>query len=42
VKRGGSNDLTNLVTACRPCNLSKGPKTLKEWRAFQAERQRAL
>lgn len=29
--RGGSNALTNLATACRPCNLSKGPKTLEEW-----------
>lgn len=32
VIRGGSNDLENLVTACRPCNRSKGSKTLAEWR----------
>jgi hypothetical protein len=34
--RGGSNALSNLATACRPCNLSKGSKTLEEWRAFHA------
>lgn len=26
--RGGSDDVSNLVTACRPCNLRKGSKTL--------------
>jgi hypothetical protein len=31
LSRGGSNALTNITTACRPCNLSKGPKTLEEW-----------
>lgn len=29
---GGSNDIGNLVTACATCNLSKGPKSLQEWR----------
>jgi hypothetical protein len=41
LSRGGSNALTNLATACRPCNLSKGWKTFAEWRsrrAVQAER----
>jgi hypothetical protein len=33
LSRGGSNAFANLATACRPCNVSKGPKTLKEWRA---------
>lgn len=28
-KRGGSNDLENLVTACDVCNMMKGP--WKEW-----------
>jgi hypothetical protein len=28
---GGSNALTNLATACRPCNLSKASSTLEEW-----------
>jgi hypothetical protein len=32
LSRGGSNAFANLATACRPCNVSKGPKTLKEWR----------
>jgi hypothetical protein len=31
VSRGGSNDMENLATACRQCNLSKGAKTLEEW-----------
>lgn len=31
VSRGGSNDLSNLVTACKACNLSKGSKLLEEW-----------
>jgi 5-methylcytosine-specific restriction endonuclease McrA len=30
--RGGSNAFSNLVAACKPCNLSKGAKTFKEWR----------
>ena len=33
LSRGGSNAFANLATACRPCNVSKGSKTLKEWRA---------
>ena len=36
LSRGGSNALTNLATACRPCNLSKGSSTLEEWRARRA------
>ena len=31
LSRGGSNALANIATACRPCNLSKGSKTAKEW-----------
>lgn len=31
VSRGGSNDLSNLATACRKCNLSKHDKTPEEW-----------
>ncbi len=31
VARGGSTALENLVTACGPCNLSKGPKTADCW-----------
>jgi hypothetical protein len=29
--RGGSDDLSNLVAACAPCNLSKGARTPAEW-----------
>ena len=31
LSRGGSNAFFNLATACRPCNLSKGSKTLEDW-----------
>lgn len=33
ISRGGRNDLSNLATACRPCNSSKGDKTPEEWRS---------
>lgn len=29
--RGGSNESSNLVTACRACNSSKGDKLTTEW-----------
>jgi 5-methylcytosine-specific restriction endonuclease McrA len=29
--RGGTDDDDNLVTACKPCNSSKGAQTLEEW-----------
>lgn len=32
LSRGGSNNLPNLVTACLPCNISKGDRTPEEWR----------
>lgn len=32
VSKGGATTLENLVTACRPCNRSKGAKSLSEWR----------
>lgn len=31
VSRGGSNELTNLVTACFSCNRSKHNRTPEEW-----------
>lgn len=37
LKHGGSNAFNNLSTACRACNLSKGSKTVQEWRAFLLE-----
>lgn len=33
VSRGGSNELSNLVAACRPCNRRKRAKTPAEWLA---------
>ena len=36
LSRGGSNAFVNLATACRPCNLSKGSKTVDEWRAARS------
>ena len=30
--KGGSDELTNLVTACQFCNISKGTKSVDEWR----------
>lgn len=35
--RGGSNDISNLVPACSPCNESKGRRTLEEWRGQHAD-----
>ncbi len=32
LSRGGSNDLSNLVIACQPCNGSKHNKLISEWR----------
>jgi 5-methylcytosine-specific restriction endonuclease McrA len=32
VALGGSHDIANLVTSCAACNLSKGSKTVAEWR----------
>ena len=32
VSRGGSNDDSNLATACKSCNRDKSDKTLEEWR----------
>lgn len=32
LSRGGSNHVANLATARAACNISKGAKTLEEWR----------
>jgi HNH endonuclease len=37
ISRGGSNDESNLVTACKPCNLSKHNKTPEEWKGVKNE-----
>jgi 5-methylcytosine-specific restriction endonuclease McrA len=31
VSRGGRNDISNLVIACKPCNQSKGGRMPHEW-----------
>jgi 5-methylcytosine-specific restriction endonuclease McrA len=36
ISRGGTNDPANLVTACDPCNASKGNLTLSEWQRKRA------
>jgi 5-methylcytosine-specific restriction endonuclease McrA len=30
--KGGSSDIENLATSCPSCNMSKGDKTIEEWR----------
>src|ERR1043166_5770992 len=49
VAGGGTNDIDNLVTACEPCNLGKGarslqvvPQSLAEKAAAVAEREEQL
>lgn len=37
VAKGGTNDPSNIVLACAPCNLAKGDKTLKEWMELKYE-----
>lgn len=32
--RGGTNDIENLTVACAACNMSKGDKTVEEWRGL--------
>lgn len=36
VSRGGDNDPDNLATSCKPCNASKGARTLAEWKGVRA------
>lgn len=31
ISKGGSNEMTNLTTACQTCNRSKGDKLVEEW-----------
>jgi 5-methylcytosine-specific restriction endonuclease McrA len=36
--RGGGNSDANLVTACFPCNVEKGDRTIAEWLAHRSFR----
>lgn len=38
LSRGGRNDTTNLVAACRACNTDKNDLTLTEWAADRERR----
>lgn len=38
LSRGGRNDMSNLVAACRPCNADKNDLTLDEWAHDRARR----
>lgn len=35
---GGTNELSNLLPVCKPCNSSKGKKTIDEYRFFMRYR----
>jgi 5-methylcytosine-specific restriction endonuclease McrA len=35
---GGANNESNLVTACRTCNMSKGPKSLLEFLLYKLQK----
>ena len=39
LSQGGTNDIDNLVPACRPCNSSKNGKTLLEFLGFKWKKQ---
>jgi 5-methylcytosine-specific restriction endonuclease McrA len=48
LSRGGRHSIGNLVPACAPCNLAKGPRLLADWRLrpalprrFQRARRRS-
>jgi len=36
VARGGTNNADNLQMLCKPCNMSKGAKTMEEWQGEAA------
>lgn len=40
LSRGGSNDIENIVPACRRCNFSKRSRTPEEFRSFTEQKHR--
>lgn len=40
VSKAGSDELSNLISACQNCNLSKGSKSVNEFRRKQAEKMK--
>lgn len=38
LSRGGSNDITNIIPACGPCNYSKQDKTVEEFLAWREQK----
>jgi len=41
LSRGGDDSLDNLVWSCRKCNLSKGSKTVGEWKGYDVDFNKA-
>lgn len=41
VKEGGSNDILNLITACRECNRGKGAKQLSDTTTIKKQQKQA-
>lgn len=39
LSRGGNNNYDNLAIACRPCNSSKGNKTISEWLQWKIKKE---
>lgn len=39
ISKGGSDSIENIVPSCSACNLSKGAKTLEEWRGYDSRKK---
>ena len=39
VKEGGTNDITNLITACRDCNSGKGARLIDDKSVIEKQRK---
>jgi 5-methylcytosine-specific restriction endonuclease McrA len=42
ISRGGANDITNLLVACRACNTGKATLSLAEWAARRAQQGKPI